>query len=106
MRIHRTMKILTITATAATLGALVACSPRERPRTGVEVSARWDSGPLDRDYNRERADLVARHNREIASPEPGESKYDMDHRQANENYALEVRYKAGKDSHAESLPPS
>ena len=106
MQIQRTMKVLTLTATVAALGALVACSPRERPHTGVSVSASWDSGPLDRDYNRERSDLTARHNREIASPEHGESKFDMDKRQKNEDYSLEVRYKQGKDTHVDVLPPS
>ena len=106
MQIQRTIKIVTLTATVAALGALVACSPRERPRTGVEVSASWDSGPLDRDYAREHGELVARHNREIANPEHGESKFDMDKRQANEDYSLEVRYKQGKESRVDVLPPS
>jgi hypothetical protein len=104
MQIQRTMKVLTISATFAALGTLVACNPR--PRTGVEVSASWDSGPLDRDYAREHASLEARHTKEIANPEHGESKFDMDKRQSNENYVLETRYKQGKDTHADALPPS
>jgi hypothetical protein len=107
MHIHRTMKVLAISASVATLGTVVACAPVGRhAETGVSVSASWDSGPLDRDYGREHTELVARHNREIANPEHGESKYDMDKRQTNENNSLEVRYKQGKDSHANELPPS
>lgn len=106
MRMHRFMQFLTITTTFATVGTLVACSPRVRPESRVEVSANWNSAQLDREYAAERGDLDARHKREIATPEPGESKYDMDHRQANENNSLELRYKQGKESHSDSLPPS
>jgi hypothetical protein len=107
MHFKQTIKVLTITATVGTLGTVVACAPAGRhAETGVSVSASWDSGPLDRDYGREHTELVARHNREIANPEHGESKFDMDKRQTNENYALEVRYKQGKESHANELPPS
>ena len=106
MQIQRTMKVLTLSATFAALGALVACSPRVRPEEHVTVSASWDSGKLDRDYARERAELDARHQREAASPEHGESKYDRDKRQANETYVLEVRYKQGKEAHSDTLPPS
>ena len=107
MHAQRTMKFLAITATVATLSTVVACAPAGRhAETGVSVSASWDSGPLDRDYAREHAALVDRHNKEIATPEHGESKYDMDKRQTNENYSLEVRYKQGKESRADVLPPS
>jgi len=105
MQVQRTIKVLTVSATFAALGALVACSPRARPETRVEA-VNWDSAPLDRDYARERADLDARHKRELVTPERGESKYDMDKRQVNENNALEFRYKQGKESHATELPPS
>jgi hypothetical protein len=107
MHVQRTMKVLAISATVAALGSVVACAPAGRhAETGVSVSASWDSGPLDRDYARKHAELEARHNREIANPEHGESKYDMDKRHSNENYTLEVRYKQGKESHADVLPPS
>ncbi len=107
MHIQQTIKVLAISATVATLGTIVACAPAGRhAETGVSVSASWDSGPLDRDYAREHADLVTRHNREIANPEHGESKYDMDKRQSNENDALEVRYKQGKETRVDVLPPS
>lgn len=101
MRIHRSMQCLII------LASLSACSPFGRsPRSGVEVSAQWDSGPLDRDYGRAHTDLVARHEREIATPQPGESAHDRDDRQAAENKDLEARYSKGKASHANALPPS
>jgi hypothetical protein len=107
MHIKHTIKVLAITATVGTVGAVAACTPSTYGRhSDVAVSASWDSGPLDRDYGREHTELVARHNREIASPEHGESKFDMDKRHTNENYALEVRYKQGKESHANVLPPA
>lgn len=106
MRMHRHLKTIVTLTALTTLGALVGCSPYGRhAETGVVVSAQWDSGPLDRDYGREHADLVTRHNREIANPERGESRYDMDRRQVNENRALEVRYKEGRETHADRLPP-
>lgn len=107
MHVHRHLKTIAALTALTTIGALVGCSPYGRhAETGVTVSAQWDSGPLDRDYARERADLDTRHRRELATPERGESKYDMDKRQVNENNALEFRYKQGKESHATELPPS
>jgi hypothetical protein len=101
MRINRSMQCLIV------LASLAACSPYGRPaRSGVEVSAQWDSGPLDRDYGRQHADLVARHASEIATPASGESEHDRDTRQTAENKDLEARYSKGKASHADKLPPS
>jgi hypothetical protein len=108
MRMHRHLKTFVTLTALTTVGAAVACAPAygRHERSGVEVAVQWDSGPLDRDYGREHADLVTRHNREIANPERGESRYDMDRRQANENNALEARYKHGRQTHADVLPPS
>ena len=75
----------------------------ERP-SGVSVSLRWDSGPLDRDYRRERAALDARHAREAR--ERADEKADARaRRQAAETRALEDRYNRGKKEHARGLPP-
>jgi hypothetical protein len=99
MRINRSMQFLIVVA------SLAACSPPGRHGgNGVEVSAQWDSGPLDRDYARAHSDLVAQHEREVATPIAGESAHDRDVRQAAENKDLEDRYAKGKASHATALP--
>src|SRR5665213_3559253 len=108
MRMHRHLKTPASLSALTAVGAVVACAPSyaRHERTTTEVSVRWDSGPLDRDYGREHADMVARHNREIANPEQGESRYNMDRRQANESRELEVRYTKGKADHADVMPPA
>jgi hypothetical protein len=99
MRINRSIQFLIVAA------SLAACSPFGHRGSDVEVSAQWDSGPLDRDYAREHTDLVARHDREIATPIADESAHDRDNRQAAENKDLEARYSKGKATHATTLPP-
>jgi hypothetical protein len=99
MRIHRSMQFLMVVAT------LAACTPNGGPRTGVEVSAQWDSGPLDRAYGREHDELAARHAQEISAPRDSESAYDRDHRQAAESKDLEARYSKGKADHSDTMPP-
>ncbi len=124
MRVHRSIQILTV---LTTITAITACSspgeaataqpdaapaaaepapPAAAAPVTVAINARWDSGPLDRAYQSERADLDARHVRETARPSAGETVKVRVQRQANENQALEVRYTKGKSSHARTLPPA
>lgn len=122
MRIDRSMQFLTILAT------LTACSspggqsdaapavavatpapapaPPPDPAPSVAVDVRWDSGPLDLAYRRERTDMDARHTREVAAPRSGESSNQRDQRHATESKALELRYSRGKASHARTMPPA
>ena len=103
MRVHRHFKTLLAVGSLATFAA---CGPYGHTSSAAEVSVGWDSGPLDRAYGREHADLEARHDQEIASPAAGESKYDRDHRQSAENASLELRYSQGKKTHSDTLPPA
>ena len=104
MRVHRQMKTLITLMTVATLAA---CAPYGRQGGGAAVvSVRWDSGPLDRDYNRVHGDMVARHNQEIANPRSDESSDVRNQRQASERQDLELRYARGKSAHSDKLPPS
>jgi hypothetical protein len=104
MRVHRHLKTL---ITLTTLASLAACAPYgRRSQSGTEISVRWDSGPLDRDYARAHDEMIARHSREIASPRSDESSNQRDSRQASERQALEARYSRGKSAHSDKLPPS
>ena len=104
MRVHRHLKIL---ITLTTLATVAACAPMGRQtRSGADVTAQWDSGPLDRAYSREHADLVVRHNREIANPRSDESADVRNQRQAAEKQDLELRYARGKSAHSQTLPAS
>lgn len=104
MRVHRQMKTLITLMTVATLAA---CAPYGRQGGGAAVvSVSWDSGPLDRDYNRVHADMVARHSQEIANPRSDESADVRNSRHASERQDLELRYTRGRSAHANSLPPS
>jgi hypothetical protein len=84
--------------------SLSACASSGRQSGGTEVSVAWDSGPLDRDYNREHSEMTARHSQEAASPRPDESADARNQRQASERQDLEVRYTQGKAAHAQALP--
>ena len=134
MRIPRTMQFLTIVVTfaacstpadsatnqpdaappvaaaapvsAAPVPAAPAPAPVAEAAPVVSLNVKWDSGPLDLAYHRERVELDARHNRETASPRAGESASRRKERQASEDKALELRYTRGKDAHARTLPPS
>ena len=104
MRVHRHLKILITLTTLATLGA---CSSTGRQaRSGADVTVQWDSGPLDRAYTSEHADMVVRHNQEIANPRSDESADVRNQRQAAERQSLELRYARGKSAHSQTLPPS
>ena len=116
MRVHRSVQILTILTT------LVACSspggtssgqpdsappaaaPAPEPTPSASISVRWDSGPLDQAYRRERTDMDARHTREIATPRANESSNQRAQRQATEKQTLDHRYEKGKASHSRTLP--
>lgn len=122
MRAQRSMQCLTIVVmfAACSTPADSAASPPDAapvaaapaPAPAVEVApvvaldVKWDSGPLDLAYRHERADLDARHTREIAAPRAGESAARRNERQASESKALELRYTRGKASHARELPPA
>lgn len=110
MRMPRSVQILTVLTTLATVAA---CSRYGRGYTGEPgpdyssaVAVGWDSGPLDQDYQRQRADMDARHAQEIANPRAGESSDQMKARQSAESKDLDTRYAAGKASHAKSVPAS
>jgi hypothetical protein len=92
----------------ATISMLAACAQQGRQSGGggVEIVAQWDSGPLDRDYNRQHADMVSRHNQEIANPRSDESADVRNSRQASERQDLELRYTRGKAGHTSTLPQS
>jgi Zn-finger nucleic acid-binding protein len=132
MRIERQLLTLTILAVTAACGstsdaapapaetaAPVAAAPAPAPapepvvaapvinerRPGISLSVRWDSGPLDRDYRRERSELDALHARERAHPREDENADRRGRRQADESSRLELRYKRGKADHAHGMPP-
>src|ERR1019366_9054354 len=104
MRVHRQFRTL---LTLATVASLAACAPYGRQsESSAVVSVRWDSGPLDRAYNSAHADMIARHNQEIATPRSDESADVRNQRQAAEKQNLELRYARGKSAHSDTLPPS
>jgi hypothetical protein len=106
MRFQRSVRVLAILTTAATLAAC-ASYPRDRGSDPQVVTvAQWDSGPLDRDYAQQRTTMDTRHQQEIANPRNDESSDQRVQRQATESQDLEARYSAGKTSHAYALPPS
>jgi hypothetical protein len=121
MRVHRSIQILTILTTitaCSSPGEAATAQPAAAPAAAepappaapapvtVAINARWDSGPLDRAYRSERADLDARHARETARPSAGESVKLRVQRQENEKQSLELRYTRGKGAHARTLPPA
>ncbi|MFI5246880.1 MAG: hypothetical protein ACHQQR_16730, partial [Gemmatimonadales bacterium] len=122
MRLHRSMVFLTIATTLAACSspgasanaqpdaappaaAPVAAAPAPDPGPAVAINVRWDSGPLDLAYRRERSDMDARHVREVAAPRSGETSIQLGARHAAESKTLELRYSRGKSSHARTMPP-
>jgi hypothetical protein len=110
MRTQRSLQILAVLTTLATVAA---CSTYGRgyssepnPSYSSTTVVAWDSGPLDQDYQHQRAEMDTRHNQEIANPQAGESSDQMKARQAAESKDLDTRYAAGKASHAQSVPAS
>jgi hypothetical protein len=92
-----------------TLATVVACGTYGRgmrDHDDYSATVAWDSGPIDRDYSSQRADMDSRHNDEIANPKAGESSDQRTDRQAAETKDLDTRYAAGKASHASSVPAS
>lgn len=110
MRVQRSLQLVTILTTLATVAACGSYGggPRDHadPNYSSSVAVSWDSGPLDQDYHRQRVDMDARHNQEVASPRSDESSDQRVQRQAHENSDLEARYTQGKASHAQSVPPA
>ncbi|HEX5179728.1 MAG TPA: hypothetical protein VFW04_10385 [Gemmatimonadaceae bacterium] len=107
MRVSRPVQIVTV----FTFVMLAACASgrgaRNQPDPGYSgVNVQWDSGPLDRAYNHERADMVTRHNQENEYPRSGESSDQRAERQSFESQDLENRYARGKAAHSQTLPPS
>jgi hypothetical protein len=107
MRIERSLQVLTVLTTLATVAA---CSTYGRGGMHQQASpgdvsvAVWDSGPIDQDYQHQRSDLDKRHDQEVANPRAGESADQMKQRQATESKDLDTRYAAGKASHAAKVP--
>ena len=123
MRVDRSVQFLTILATLAACSspgassnaqpdaappaaAPVVAAPAPEPAPAVDINLRWDSGPLDLAYQRERKDMDARHSREVASPRSGESSNQRDQRHQTESKGLELRYTRGKTAHARTMPPA
>src|SRR5579862_2594513 len=106
MRVQRSIRVLAILTTAATLAACASSGRGRGADPQVITVAQWDSGPLDRDYVQQRTTMDARHRQEITTPRNDESSDQRVQRQATESQDLEARYSAGKTSHAYALPPS
>jgi predicted small lipoprotein YifL len=106
MSVQRSVQLLTV---VAALAALAACSsyggPRHQP-DGSVVAVQWDSGPLDRDYQRQRGDMDTRHTDELANPRANESSDQRSQRQASESKDLDSRYADAKTAHADHVPPA
>jgi len=108
MRIQRSLQLLTVLTTLAALGACASYGREQQrdPQVTAVAVAPWDSGPLDRDYARERTSMDNRHQQEMTSPRSDESSDQRAQRQTTENQDLQRRYEAGKVNHSQSLPPS
>ena len=106
MRIQRSVQMLAVLGTLAAIAACASYGREPRSDPQVVTVAQWDSGPLDRDYARERTTMDNRHQQEVANPRNDESSDQRVQRHATENQDLEARYTAGKASHAQTLPPS
>jgi hypothetical protein len=107
MRISRPLHLITV---CSTLALFTACSSNraqhQHDATYTSTTVEWDSGPLDRDYQHERAAMEARHRDEIDHARADESADQRQQRQDSEKRDLEDRYERGKKSHSNSLPPS
>ena len=111
MHTQRSLQILIGLATLATLTACATYGHHasNEPDPGYSssvVAVQWDSGPLDQDYQHQRADMEARHAHETDSPRDGESADQRNQRQTSERRDLEDRYAQGKASHANRVPSS
>lgn len=108
MRSPRSVQLLTVFATLATLAACGTMGRRgvdNQPRADYSSTVVvWDSRPLDQDYQRQRTDMDARHAQEVSAPRDNESGDRMRERQTSESKDLDNRYAQGKASHAKSVP--
>ncbi|MBI3791798.1 MAG: hypothetical protein HY275_13095 [Gemmatimonadetes bacterium] len=102
MRVTRALTYLSLAATlAACSGQHLRTEPDPMHDSGTLT---WDSGPLDRDFQKERVALDDRHRREGESPKADESRDQMIARHAMETKDLQARYDRGKALHSQSLP--
>jgi hypothetical protein len=107
MRIEHSLKILTALSTVAIVAACSSNRARHANDTGYNVTtAEWDSGPLDRDYQREHVAMETRHRDEAANARADESAEQRQQRQGSEQRDLEDRYARGKKAHSNTLPLS
>ena len=107
MRTPRSVHILSALTALATLAACSTYGRRElrsEPTTEYSAMLVWDSGPIDQDYQHQRADLDARHAQENSSPRDGESNDQRAQRHDSERKDLDSRYAQGKASHARAVP--
>jgi len=107
MRDYRPVQIITV----FTFVMLAACASgrgtRNQPDPNYSAaSVQWDSGPLDRAYGHERADMDTRHNHENAYPRADESQDQRVQRQSSENQDLERRYERARAAHSDTMPPA
>jgi hypothetical protein len=109
MRVQRSMQMVAVFATLATIAACSSYGRGTRNQPDPNYSSTtvvWDSGPLDQAYSHERTDMDARHSQEVANPRSGESSDQRVQRQTAEKQDLDQRYAQGKASHSKTLPQS
>lgn len=107
MRVSRPVQIITVFTFVMLAACASARGTRNQPDSDDSgVNMQWNSGPLDRAYNQERADMITRHNQENAYPRSDESSHQRAERQSFESQDLERRYERGKAAHSQTLPPS
>ena len=105
MNIRQTLSFLSALAALSAVSACTTHHARHDDSYSV-TTGEWDSGPLDRDYQRERRAMEARHAEEAAQTRADEDAQRRDSRQAAERQQLEDRYRRGKDGHMKKLPPA
>ena len=106
MRVLRYLQVMAVLAVVSTIAACGSTGGYHHPDDVVAVSATWDSGPIDRDYQGQLNSMEVRHNQEAAHPVNGESSDQMANRQTAEHQDLNKRYAQGEASHSQSVPPA
>jgi predicted small lipoprotein YifL len=92
MRVLRYLQVLAVMAAVSPLAACGSTGGYHHPDDVVAVSATWDSGPIDRDYQGQLNDMEVRHGQEAAHPVNGETSVQMATRQTAEHQDLNKRY--------------